>query len=98
MCVVAVAIVSRHALDGPAATAEKEVSLDGFLKNLRLDLLISAKFGTRLPTINGNDLAPVVGVLTRRFDRMRCLRVAVMFVCRRYKSLHGAHCICIQGC
>lgn len=55
-------------VDGPAA-AEKTVNMDDFLRGLRLDLLTAGRFGTQLPTMNGNDLAPIVGVLTRRSNR-----------------------------
>lgn len=85
-------------VEGPAATAEKTVNMDDYLQGLRLDLLTAGRFGTQLPTMNGNDLAPIMGVLTRR-SQCECMFSTKTFnVCvgSLQKQINRAHNLCVQ--
>jgi hypothetical protein len=66
--------------------------MDDFVNKLQLDLFLSAKHGTSLPTMNANELAPVMGTLSRRSERECVLiRSSTLVLFAVFKNPSTAH-------
>jgi hypothetical protein len=73
-------VVSNCLVDGDDARAEKVVNMDDFMYQMRLDILVSGKYSTHTPTMNANDLTPVIGLLSRRAQSTCCFSCLASFV------------------